>query len=155
MMPLQHHDLCTRQGRGGLKRSFKGTIRPYRPLLGTLWRRHKQHNRTERRAVEYCMYIQLVWPVGWPRNGYLAISRNTKLDEIKHFFRGISAEFREIPRKDFAKISHIFAKYFCYFRGISRNFAEFRGIISNFEKLVTNFQNFHNFYQKSQWNDDA
>ncbi len=22
-----------------------------------LWRRHKQHNRTERRAVEYCMYI--------------------------------------------------------------------------------------------------
>ncbi len=23
----------------------------------TLWRRHKQHNRTERRAVEYCTYI--------------------------------------------------------------------------------------------------
>jgi hypothetical protein len=22
-----------------------------------LWRRHKQHNQTERRAVEYCMYI--------------------------------------------------------------------------------------------------
>ncbi len=51
--------------------------------------------------------------IGWPRNGYLVISRNTKLDEIKHFFRGISAEFREIPRKDFVKISHIFAKYFC------------------------------------------
>jgi hypothetical protein len=67
--------------------------------------------------------------VRWPRNGYLGISRNTKLDEIKHFFRGISAEFREIPRKDFAKISHIFAKYLCYFRGISRNF----------EILVTNF----------------
>ncbi len=51
--------------------------------------------------------------VGWPRNGYLVISRNAKLDEIKRFFRGISTEFREIPRKDFAKISHIFAKYFC------------------------------------------
>ncbi len=51
--------------------------------------------------------------VGWPRNGYLVISRNTKLDEIKHFFRGISAEFRELML-------------------FSRNFAEFRGIISNF-----------------------
>ena len=29
----------------------------------SMWRRHKQHNRTERRAVEYCTYIQLVWPV--------------------------------------------------------------------------------------------
>jgi hypothetical protein len=56
--------------------------------------------------------------LGWPRNGNLAILRNTKLDEIKHFFRGISTEFREIPRKDFAKISHIFAKYFAEFRGI-------------------------------------
>jgi hypothetical protein len=26
-------------------------------IIDWLWRRHKQHNRTERRAVEYCMYI--------------------------------------------------------------------------------------------------
>jgi hypothetical protein len=26
-------------------------------LILLLWRRHKQHNQTERRAVEYCMYI--------------------------------------------------------------------------------------------------
>ncbi len=71
----------------------------------------------------------LIYTVGWPRNGYLVISRNTKLDEIKHFFRGISAEFCKIPRKDFSK-------NFAYFREIlmlfSRNFAEFRGIIFNF-----------------------
>jgi hypothetical protein len=34
-------------------------------------------------------YIHVL-ELGWPRNGYLAISRNTKLDEIKQFFRGIS-----------------------------------------------------------------
>jgi hypothetical protein len=73
-----------------------------------------------------CLFDKITWnkysSVTGPRNGYLVISRNTKLDEIKQFFRGISAEFREIPRKDFAKISHIVAKYFGKFRGISRNF---------------------------------
>ena len=73
----------------------------------------------------------LQFSLGWPRNGYLAISRNTKLDEIKHFFRGILAEFREISQKDFAKILHIFAKYFFV------NFTEFRGINSNFAILLT------------------
>ena len=72
-------------------------------------------------CCSFYVYMTLVYgsALGWPRNGYLAISRYTKLDEIKHFFRGISAEFREIPRKDFAKISHIFAKYFAEFHGIS------------------------------------
>jgi hypothetical protein len=43
-------------------------------------------------------------------SGYFA---KYETERNKTFFRGISAEFREIPRKDFAKISHIFAKYFC------------------------------------------
>ncbi len=71
--------------------------------------------------------------VGWPRNGYLVIPRNTKLDEIKHFFRGISAEFREIPRKDFAKISHIFAKYF---RGISWYISIIRGHVLSWHCIL-------------------
>ncbi len=68
----------------------------------------RRNNRRIDRCINHC-----VLQIGWPRNGYLVISRNTKLDEIKHFFRGISTEFREIPQKDFAKISHIFAKCFC------------------------------------------
>ena len=36
----------------------------------SLWRRHKQHNRTERRLVEYYMYSELVWPVDrWENKG--------------------------------------------------------------------------------------
>jgi hypothetical protein len=56
--------------------------------------------------------------VGWPRNGYLVISRNTKWDEIKQFFRGISAEFRE----------RILPKFRIFSRNTFVIFAEFRGI---------------------------
>jgi hypothetical protein len=35
------------------------------PLCLQLWRRHKQHNRTERRAVEYCtVYLNQCWANG-------------------------------------------------------------------------------------------
>jgi hypothetical protein len=35
------------------------------PLLIILWRRPKQHNRTERRAVEYCtVYLNQCWANG-------------------------------------------------------------------------------------------
>jgi hypothetical protein len=33
--------------------------------------------------------------IGWPRNGYLVISRNTKLDEIFAEFRGPGALWNE------------------------------------------------------------
>ena len=59
--------------------------------------------------------------LGWPRNGYLVISRNTKLDEIKHFRRN-SAKFR----------GRILPKFRILSRNTFVNFAEFRGIISNF-----------------------
>ncbi len=63
--------------------------------------------------------------VGWPRNGYLVISRNTKLDEIKHFF----AEFRRNSAKFRGRI---LPKFRIFSRNTSVNFAEFRGILSNF-----------------------
>jgi hypothetical protein len=37
--------------------------------------------------------------VGWPRNGYLVILRNTKLDEIFAEFRGISWSRSTMERK--------------------------------------------------------
>jgi hypothetical protein len=49
--------------------------------------------------------------VGWPQNGYLFISRNTKLDEMTLFF---SRNFGEIPLNS----AEGFCQNFAYFREI-------------------------------------
>ncbi len=75
-------------------------------------------------------------------SGYFA---KYEIGRKKTFF---SRNFGGIPRNS----AEGFCQNFAYFREILmlflRNFPEFCGIISNFYILVTNFYNFHNFYQK-------
>jgi len=90
--------------------------------------------------------------LGWPRNGYFVISRNTKLDEIKFKFREISRnDFAEnsrdtfniwqnfvvllVSRKKFREIlsNNYFAKWFC------PNFAEFCETLLVFREISPRF----------------